>query len=62
MHVMIIHNHLIFTALNLKGNFPTVENGAPKTGKADCTMTMSDETFMDLSAGKLDGQKVSYTH
>ena len=55
----VIHiTHVSILALNLKGSSPSVFPGAPKSGNADCTMTMSDQTFVELSSGKLTGQKV----
>ena len=36
-----------------------VYEGACKNGKVELMMTISDEDFMDLVTGKLDGQKVS---
>ena len=36
----------------------SVYPGTPKNGKADCTMTISDDDFVDLVSGKLNGQQV----
>jgi len=44
--------------LNLRGVAPSVYRGEPSGGaKPGCTMTLSDETFVDLATGKIDGQK-----
>ncbi|CAG5125521.1 unnamed protein product [Candidula unifasciata] len=34
-----------------------IYQGQPRSGKADCTLTLSDENFVDLVSGKLDPQK-----
>ncbi|CAL1533869.1 unnamed protein product [Lymnaea stagnalis] len=34
-----------------------VYEGNPSSGKADCTLTITDENFVDLVSGKLDAQK-----
>jgi len=39
-------------------NVASVYSGEPKQGKADCIITMSDDHFMDLVMGKLNGQQV----
>ncbi|GFS14519.1 peroxisomal multifunctional enzyme type 2 [Elysia marginata] len=34
-----------------------VYEGKPRSGSAECTLTLSDDTFIDMVSGKLDGQK-----
>ncbi|XP_059147270.1 peroxisomal multifunctional enzyme type 2-like isoform X2 [Physella acuta] len=34
-----------------------VYEGTPRAGKADCTLTLTDDNFVDLVSGKLDAQK-----
>jgi len=34
-----------------------IYQGEVRSGKADCILTLSDDDFMDMVAGKLDGQK-----
>lgn len=41
--------------VDMKAN--EVYQDKPRNGKAECILTLSDDTFMDLVAGKLDGQK-----
>ena len=41
-----------------KGNAELYE-GEVRSGKADLTMTMEDEDFVNMVTGKLDGQKVT---
>lgn len=36
-----------------------IYKGKPKSGKPDCTMTVSEEAFDDLVTGKLMPQNVS---
>lgn len=35
-----------------------VYEGEPKRGKSDLTITLAEETFMDMVSGKLNGQQV----
>lgn len=42
---------------DLKGDSASVYEGAPKAGTPGCTMTMDDQDFVDMAAGKLNGQK-----
>ena len=44
-------------AIDLKRD-KAVYEGVCKNGKVELMMTISDENFMDLVSGKLDGQKV----
>lgn len=46
---------LVFTALDLKKDL-SVYVGEPKTGKADTTMTVSDEDLMEIASGTLSPQ------
>ena len=48
-------------AIDLKRDMAVYE-GACKNGKVELMMTISDENFMDLVSGKLDGQKVLTSH
>lgn len=41
--------------LDLKSNPPSVKS--PASGKADITIAVSDDDFVDLASGKLNGQK-----
>lgn len=47
-------NFFVFTALDLKT--PSVYEGAPKSGKADTTLVISDDDMVDLATGKLNPQ------
>ena len=42
--------------MDMKAN--EVYKGKPRSGKAECILTLSDDTFIDMVSGKLDGQKV----
>lgn len=48
---------LVDSAIDLKRDMAVYE-GPCKNGKVELMLTMSDENFMDMVAGKLDGQKV----
>lgn len=53
---LILHlKPLVFTALDLKKDL-SVYVGEPKTGKADTTMTVSDEDLMEIASGTLSPQ------
>ncbi|KAK3765704.1 hypothetical protein RRG08_026179 [Elysia crispata] len=41
--------------MDMKAN--EVYKGKPRSGKAECILTLSDDTFIDMVSGKLDGQK-----
>ena len=46
-------------AVDMKiGKAGEVYEGQPRGGKADCTLTIDDENFMALHAGKLAPQQV----
>ena len=47
-------------ALDFKDAPGDVYQGAPRNGKPDCTLTMSDEDIVKMAAGELDAQKVSH--
>ena len=49
-------------ALDLKNAPGEVYQGAPRNGKVDCTLTMSDEDIIKMASGELDAQKVSNHH
>ena len=51
---------LLSTVVDLKKGNGEIYEGILKSGKADCTITVSDDNFMDLVAGKLDGQQVTW--
>ena len=36
-----------------------VYQGAPRDGRPDCTLTMSDDDIIKMATGELDAQKVS---
>ena len=44
--------------MDLKNKNGEIYEGPVNSGKADCTITVSDDDYMDMVAGKLDGQKV----
>lgn len=44
----------MFTALDLKS--PDVYEGAPKSGKADTTMTVGDGDLVEIASGTLNPQ------
>ncbi|RUS86122.1 hypothetical protein EGW08_006142 [Elysia chlorotica] len=41
--------------MDMKAN--EVYPGKPRSGAAECTLTLTDDTFMDMVSGKLDGQR-----
>ncbi|KIK62351.1 hypothetical protein GYMLUDRAFT_41768 [Collybiopsis luxurians FD-317 M1] len=47
--------------IDLKKAGKVTKGKAPTGTKADVTITMDDETFMDLASGKLNGQKAFMT-
>ena len=49
----------LWSALDLKDVPGDVYQGAPRSGKPDCTLTMSDDDIVKMAAGELDAQKVS---
>ena len=48
------------TAVDLKNGAGAVYPGEPKEGKPGCTLTLSEENFIQLALGKLSGQQVNY--
>ena len=50
---------MCFTATDMKNGDGNMYRGKPKSGKADCTLVISDEDVIDLASGKLNGQTVS---
>ncbi len=46
-------------AIDLKNGSGSLHKG-PYSGKADVTMTVSDEDFMEVVQGKLNPQKVTH--
>ena len=53
---ILLYCFLYFLAVDLNAN--EIYEGSPNTQKADCTLTLPDETFVDLVCGKLDLKKV----
>lgn len=52
---------LLSLAVDLKNGSGSIYQGEPRTGtKAGCTLTISDENFIALASGKLNGQQVYY--
>lgn len=51
---VILTFYFTFTALDLKT--PAVYEGTPKSGKADTTMTVSDNDMVEIAAGTLSPQ------
>ena len=49
------------SALDLKDVPGEVYQGAPQSGKPDCTLVMSDDDIVKMATGELDAQKVSDT-
>lgn len=50
---------ICLTAIDMKSpKAGEVYQGQPRTGKADCTITIADENFMSLVTGKLAPQQV----
>jgi len=47
--------------VDLKNKNGEIYEGPVNSGKADCTITVSDDDYMDMVAGKLDGQKAFMT-
>lgn len=47
-------NFVLFLALDLKS--PVVHDGAPKSGKADTTMTIADADLVQIASGALNPQ------
>ena len=54
---MIAYLKCCYKALDLKNPPGEVYRGPPK-GKADCTLTMSDDDLVKMATGELDAQKV----
>ena len=50
------HIGITSLAMDLKAN--EVYEGTPNFKKADCTLTLPDDTFVDLVGGKVDAKKV----
>jgi len=46
------------TAADLKSGSGSIDEGEPQGIKAGCTITLSDENFVDMVMGKLDPQEV----
>jgi 3-hydroxyacyl-CoA dehydrogenase/3a,7a,12a-trihydroxy-5b-cholest-24-enoyl-CoA hydratase len=46
---------------DLKSSSPSVYEGEPQGVKAQCTVIMNDEDFVDLAQGKINGQKAFMT-
>eukprot|EP00043_Microstomoeca_roanoka_P004336 m.49049 g.49049 ORF g.49049 m.49049 type:complete len:730 (-) comp12443_c0_seq1:166-2355(-) len=47
--------------VDLKSGAGAIHEGKPKAGKADCTLTLSDDDFAALVEGKLDAMKAFMT-
>ena len=50
---------MFFSATDFKTGEGAIYRGKPKTGKADCSLTISDEDLILLAQGKLNAQNVS---
>ncbi|XP_052276681.1 peroxisomal multifunctional enzyme type 2-like [Dreissena polymorpha] len=46
---------------DMKTGEGSIYQGGPKSGKADCTIVISDDNFVDLVSGKLNGQQAFMT-
>ena len=55
------HEHIYVTAcsaVDLKNPPGAIYRGTPRNEKAGCTLTLSDELFVDMASGKITGQQV----
>lgn len=53
---------LICLATDLKNGAGSIYSGDPEGEKPGCTITLSDEDFMEMVMGKMDPQQVSIEH
>ncbi|KAG7453541.1 hypothetical protein JOB18_010857 [Solea senegalensis] len=53
-------SHCLSVAIDLKNGSGSLHKG-PGGGKADVTLTVSDEDFMDVVQGKLNPQKAFFS-